>query len=122
MYNLLQLFYLQNELIVELLEVSITAGNTGLTTDIPGFLCSEFERPDKKIAIKDKQTRYNAYYDKPYPVYDVDGYVVLILVTAHDGNTTCTSFPSHCQHHWVSWRYATCLYFLQRTIFFLAGR
>lgn len=44
---------------------------------------------------------------------DADGNVLLILVTAQDGNTTRMSFPSHFQHHRVSWRYATCLYFLQ---------
>ena len=26
---------------------------------IPDFLCSGFERPDKKRAIKDKQTRFD---------------------------------------------------------------
>ena len=37
---------------------------------------------------------------------------LLILVTAHDGSTIRISFPSHCQHHRVSCRYATCLYLL----------
>ena len=61
---------------------------------------------------------HNMFYDKSgnlNPVYspDVDGNVLLILDTAQEGNTTRMSFPNHCQHHLVSYRYPTYLYFLQ---------
>ncbi len=52
------------------------------------------------------------------PVYspDVDWNVLLIFVTAQEGMTIRMSLPSHCQHHRVSCRYATCLYFLNDNI------
>lgn len=45
----------------ELLEVFATGGNATSTDAIPDFLCSEFERPDKKKAVKEKQTRFAKY-------------------------------------------------------------
>jgi hypothetical protein len=47
----------------ELFEVFAAGGKDTNTTAtaIPDFLCSDFERPDKKTAIKDKQTRFAKY-------------------------------------------------------------
>ena len=38
----------------------VHASGTTNTSELatPGFLCSEFEKPDKKEAIKEKQTRF----------------------------------------------------------------
>ena len=44
----------------ELFEV-FAGGKTSNSTDIPEFLCSEFDRPNKKEAVKDKQTRFAKY-------------------------------------------------------------
>ena len=37
----------------------VTAGKVTDAAIIPDFLCSEFERPDKKNAIQEKQTRFS---------------------------------------------------------------
>ena len=34
------------------------SGNSQYDSTIPDYLCSEFEKPDKKEAIKEKQTRF----------------------------------------------------------------
>lgn len=46
----------------ELFEV-FAGGKAPNTTNIPEFLCSGFERPNKKEAVKDKQTRFAKYND-----------------------------------------------------------
>ena len=45
------------DLMDELLEVC-DAGETSSPVAVPDFLCSEFERPDKKIAVMHKQSRF----------------------------------------------------------------
>ena len=45
------------------------------------------------------------------------GKVSLILFTAHDGITFLLCFPSQCHIHRARFRYATCLYFLNRNVF-----
>ena len=47
----------------ELFEV-FAAGSSDLkTSDIPEFLCSGFQWPNKQKAVKDKQTRFAKYTD-----------------------------------------------------------
>lgn len=67
----------------ELFEVFAAGGRATDTTAIPDFFCSEFERPDKKKAIDERETRFAKNYDKSgnlNPVYTpvVDGNVLLI--------------------------------------------
>ena len=45
------------DLMCELLEV-VAMGKVQPTPDVPDFLCSQFQRPEKITAIKDRQTRF----------------------------------------------------------------
>ncbi len=51
------------ELFDELLEVFAAGGRGPNTTEIPDFLCSGFELPNKEDAVKEKQTRFAKFND-----------------------------------------------------------
>ena len=51
-------YRLCEEIVSALLRVQ-AGGKANPELQIPDFLCSGFERPNKKIAIKEKQTRFD---------------------------------------------------------------